>query len=433
MKDQHPSYRRPKPLVAALLSAFLVSACGSSSNDDDEHAHTHIESSGRLAVYDTTAQALKVIDLDNGSELASLPLTGAVPSLYPVPGNRYTAVIQRNDNLVSFLDGGLYTEGHGDHLHDYAETPTLLDFTLDGVRPTHYEPGAEYAVLFNDGLADPVTVASVSVFSAASIAAGGTDLELNLENNMHGVAKLIDDQLFVTYRDPSITDTTLPAEVERYSIDNGVATFETRYDEQCPLLHGAGYNHEVLVFGCGDGVLSIDLTSPDYPATKLGNPESMNEGSRIGSVFAHHDVETLVTKAGNQLFALNIEAGEASYQQLTLPEGVTALKQDFTPNGEFFWALGSNGHLLLWESNGDWGAAPQSLAVTSTAPTSAGMVFIAASMSEHFVYVLDVTNQRIHEVDYEAGRVTRQFPLGFAASGLSWMGLPDHDHDHDHE
>ena len=425
---------RPQPIVklgAALISVALLSACGSSSGDsgnDDEHADTHIETEGRLAVFDEDAQALKVIELEDGNVIDSFALDGtSTPRLYSLPGQRYIAAIQRDDNLVSFIDSGLYTEDHGDHLHDYQEAPSLLSFMLTNVKPTHFEAGEGRALIFNDGSDE--SVSSVSVFSAASIADGETLFEVNRETNMHGAAKLIDDNLFVTHRDASITDTTLPAEVERYSVNEDVATFEERYDAKCPGLHGAGYNHETLIFGCSDGILAIDLHDEDYTATKFGSPESMDDGSRIGSVYAHHDVEALVTKAGSQLFATVIEEGAVSYEELILDEGVTALSQNFTPNGEFFWVAGDNAKIYLWDVEESW-ATSTSFTISDSEITS---IFVAPSTASHQLYVLDVINQQVITVDYESGIIEGLIDLDFTPSGLAWMGLPEHDHDDEHE
>lgn len=347
-KNTMPQYK----LGIAIISAALISGCGSS-NNTEEHTDTHIETDGRLAVFDVDTQALKIIDLEDGSVIDSFVLDGtSTPRLYSLPGHRYMAAIQRDDNLVSFIDSGLYTEDHGDHLHDYKEDPSLLNFMLTNVKPTHFEAGEDNAIIFNDG--SDASVSSVSIFSAASIEDNETLLEVNRETNMHGAAKLIDSHLFVTHRDASITDTTLPAEVDRYSVNEGVATFEERYDAQCAGLHGAGYNHETLIFGCSDGILAIDLLDDDYPATKFGSPESIEEGSRIGSVYAHHDVEALVTKAGSQLFATVVEDGAVTYEALILDEGVSALSQNFTPNGELFWVVGDNAKLYLWDMEENW-------------------------------------------------------------------------------
>lgn len=415
---------------AAVFTVLALSACGSSSNNDnDKHANTHIDTEGRLAIYDTDSQALKVIDLEGGDVLDSFTLNGAgTPSLYTLPGERYIAAIQRDDNLVSFLDSGLYTEDHGDHLHDYEEDPNMLSFTLTNVKPTHFESGEDSAIIFNDGSDE--SVSSVSVFSTSSIVDGDTLFELNRENNMHGAAKLIDDQLFVTYRDSSITDTTLPAEVERYSIDDGVPSFEARYDLQCPLLHGAGYNHETLIFGCSDGILAIDLQDENFTASKYSSPDEMAEGSRIGSVYTHHDVEALITRAGTQLFATMIEDSSVSYQELKLDEGSLPLSQNFTPNGEFFWVLADNEKVYLWAIDSGWDQATS----VSISNLELGAVSVAQSTASHLMYVLDEDNQKIIPFDYEEGMLGETIDLDFAPSKIAWMGLPDHDHKgHDHE
>ena len=418
----HPKGR----MGVALMTVALLSACGSSSKND-EHENTHVETEGRLSIFDVDAQSLKVIDLEDGSVMDSFVLDGvSTPRLYSLPEHRYVAVIQRDDNLVSFLDSGLYTEDHGDHLHDYEEDPSLLNFTLTNVKPTHFEAGEEQAIIFNDGSDE--SVSSVSVFSAESIANGETLFDLNRETKMHGAAKLIDGQLFVTRRDASITETTLPAEVERYSVNEDEASFEERYEAQCSGLHGAGYNHETLIFGCSDGILTIDLQDENYTATKFDGPESMDEYSRIGSVYAHHDVEALVTKGGSQLFSTVVEEGEVTYQELKLDEGVTALGQNFTPNGEFFWVVGDDEKLYLWNVEESWSVS--SFAISDAEITA---VAVASSAANHHLYVLDVENKKVITVDYESGSAEESVNLDFTPSGIAWMGLAEHDHDHDHD
>ncbi|WP_217694033.1 hypothetical protein [Vreelandella aquamarina] len=83
--------------------------------------------------------------------LASMAMDGEAPRLYASPGNRYAVAIQRGEDLVSFVDGGLYTEDHGDHMHDYAETPSMLSLTLNDHKPTHYSAGESQGVVFFDG------------------------------------------------------------------------------------------------------------------------------------------------------------------------------------------------------------------------------------------------------------------------------------------
>ncbi|WP_323753459.1 hypothetical protein [Marinobacter sp.] len=243
-----------------LTSATLLSACGGSGGDSDSeeaHNHTTIDTDGRLAVFDPGASALKFLNLDDGQILTSIAMDGESPRLYASPDRRYAVAVQRGDDRVSFFDGGLYTEDHGDHMHDYAETPSKLSLTLSDHKPTHYTAGESHGVVFFDG--GTAARSKVTVFTDPTLENGSTLASLDLENNMHGVAKLIDGHLFVTYRDSAITDTTLPAAVERYHLDGSAFEFEKRYDETCPKLHGAAANTHSLGFGCNDGVLVIDL------------------------------------------------------------------------------------------------------------------------------------------------------------------------------
>lgn len=299
-----------KPVSARLIipsfvaaTALMLSGCGGSSSGDS-HDHTEIDTAGRLAIYDSTGSQIKVMNLDDGSVLEQFPLDGEAPRLYRSPNARYGVVLQRGNDLVSFIDSGLYTEDHGDHMHDYAETPSMLSLTLNDHRPTHYSLGEEYGVVFYDGSASAAN-AKVTVFSDHSLESNREVASLGRDNNMHGVAKMVGDRLFVTRRDSSITDTTLPADVERYQLDGGSFTHEHLYAEQCPRLHGAAANHHALAFGCSDGVLVIDLEDDTFPAEKLDNPPTLIDGSRIGTLVAHHDVDALVGVAGNQLFVIN--------------------------------------------------------------------------------------------------------------------------------
>ena len=424
---QFPSRLRPMATSLLLVSAAMLTACGGSSGSGDEHEHTDIDTAGRLALFDTDASQLKVLDLDNSEVLASMAMDGEAPSLYASPGNRYAVAIQRGDDLVSFVDGGLYTEDHGDHMHDYAETPSMLSLTLNDHKPTHYSSGEAEGVVFFDG--GEAASSKVTVFSDATLGSGATVASLQLENNMHGVAKMIDGHLFVTYRDSSITDTTLPAAVERYHLDGSDFEFEERYSQACPRLHGAAANAHSLGFGCSDGVLVIDLHEAGYPATKLDNPESLAEGSRIGIVVANHDVEELVGIAGDRLFVIHPESTTEVYHELELGEGVSRLAQGFTTHGEVFYVLGDDGDLRLFDPASDW--ALMTTAELMDAPGEGDTLAMTTSAAQERLFVLH--NQSVIEVDTTDGDIVRTINLGFSASAITWLGLAEAGHDHDHE
>lgn len=430
MSDQSRQFRsrlRPMASSVLLLPAAMMAACGGSSGSGDEHEHTDIDTAGRLALFDTDASQLKVLDLDNSEVLASMAMDGEAPSLYASPGNRYAVAIQRGDDLVSFVDGGLYTEDHGDHMHDYAETPSMLSLTLNDHKPTHYSSGEAEGVVFFDG--GEAASSKVTVFSDATLGSGATVASLPLDNNMHGVAKMIDGHLFVTYRDSSITDTTLPAAVERYHLDGSDFEFEERYSQACPRLHGAAANAHSLGFGCSDGVLVIDLHEAGYPATKLDNPEGLAEGSRIGTVVANHDVEELVGIAGDRLFVIDPESTTEAYHELEIGEGVGRLAQGFTTHGEVFYVLGDDGDLRLFDPASDW--ALMTTAELMDAPGEGDTLAVTRSAAQERLFVLH--NQSVIEVDATDGDIVRTINLGFSASAIAWLGLAEAGHDHDHE
>jgi len=328
---------------------------------------------------------------------------------------------------VSFIDSGLYTEDHGDHIHDYAETPSMLSLTLNDHRPTHYSLGEEYGVVFYDGSASAAN-AKVTVFSDHSLESNREIASLGRDNNMHGVAKMVGDRLFVTRRDASITDTTLPAQIERYQLDGGNFTHEHLYVEQCPRLHGAAANHHALAFGCSDGVLVIDLEDDTFRAEKLDNPPTLTDGSRIGTLVAHHDVDALVGIAGNQLFVINPEDAEP-YLELTLGEGVTRLAQGFDGHGETFYVFGNDGKLRLFDPADSW-ALVATLDVMEPLAEDDQVAF-TESASEDRLFALTPDGQSIIEIDTHEREVLRTIALDFQAASLVWLGLMD-DHDHDH-
>ena len=424
-----PARRSP---LALTLSAILIAGCGDSSSDnDDAHEHTEVDTTGRLALFDTEAGAIKILGIDDEvATLATFEMAGEAPRLYSSPGSRYLVAIQREDDLVSFIDGGLYTEDHGDHMHDYAETPSMLSFSLNDNRPTHYSLGEDRGIVFFDG--SDAASSKVTLFTDESLGGAAAEASLALDNNMHGVAKLAGGKLFVTYRDASITDTTLPDEVERYDFVNGAFNFEERYNETCPRLHGAAANAHVVAFGCSDGVLAIDLHDADYPTIKLGNPDSLAADSRIGTLAAHPDVEELVGIAGDQFFVIDAEAAADNYSELIIGDGVGRIAQGFDAHGEVFYVMGDDGKLRLFHPADGWVLAA-TIDVTGPLGEDDASPAIANSGTVDRLFVLNPNNQTITEIDTHEGDIVRTVDLDFTASGLVWLGLPDHDHDHDEE
>lgn len=412
-------------LLGSVLSlSTLLVACGGDNNpsqrvDLSPPPAPQDELAGRLAIYDADAMSVKLFSIEDERFVGEFSVPGSVPALYASPDYRYGLVVQRSDNRVLFIDSGVYSEDHGNHIHDYAEPPALLNFQLDVPRPTHYTLAEGTGVIFNDG--NTGIVATVSVISDASIASGSILANLETSNNQHGVAKLVGDQLFVTHRDASIVSTTLPSEVDRYHLDGTELHFAERYELQCPLLHGAANNRDFLLFGCGDGLLMIDLNDPDYAASKLANPGFLAEGARIGTLVSHPDIDAIVGIAGDQMLLIDPQS-EEPYQPLTLPDGAKRLAQGFDAHGESFYVLSDAGNLHIFSPELEWGLLA-SVAVTAALSEGAPAPAVTVSQSEDRFYILDPTARSIVVVDSLTGEVISTIALDFTATRIAWLGF----------
>jgi hypothetical protein len=239
---------------------------------------------------------------------------------------------------------------------------------------------------------------------------------------MHGAAKFIDDNLFVTYRDPSITETVLPAAIERYSLADGDFTLVERYEEACPLLHGNASNGSWLAFGCGDGVLAFDLTQDGYPATKLDNPVSMAEEGRVGTLYAHPSVEALVGVARGQTFVVD-PGSETAFTELAFPTEVSMVSQGFNVDGETYYILGDDGNLYLYDIIADWETLDPVAVAASVGEDDTAPVVVASGVADR-LFVLDTNGQQIIEIDGIDGSIVRTIELDFTATRITWVGLP---------
>ena len=102
---------------------------------------------------------------------------------------RYAVLVQADEGEVQFVDGGIWQEDHGDHLHPYQEAPALMEYHLDGVKPAHVTVGENNVAVFFDGNKDTGDNAEVAVFNEQLIAENGTEAHLEYSTYMHGAAQ----------------------------------------------------------------------------------------------------------------------------------------------------------------------------------------------------------------------------------------------------
>ena len=171
--------RTAKKAIPLLAAVALLSACkDSSDNKTDAHQTDEFDigSPGRLVVTSDEASELAVFNSTDGSLIERFSLDNPASGLYTSPQSRFALVAQRDQNHVQVLDGGLYQEDHGDHLHPYQKDPEMLTQPLSGVRPTHYRENETRSAFFFDGDSANALLSSVIDFDDDEI--GGVEKQI---------------------------------------------------------------------------------------------------------------------------------------------------------------------------------------------------------------------------------------------------------------
>lgn len=385
------------PTGAALLAAsVLLAACNNDTGStplpggEDEHDHG-AETAGRLVFThaDGSNSRVYVHDLESRSTLADFALVHPATAVHSSPEQRYAVIVQRDNDQVEFLDGGVYR--HDDHVDE--GDPAMLPFTLSGVRPTHYRHHGEQAALFFDGDSASAALSQFHLFSDESLESGGTLAHQTLDTAHHGIAEPLDGVVLASHAAAS------------GDAPDGISVFE---------LHGDHFD---------DAKIAV--------------------AERLATVVGHPDVAEFAAFSypGGNLYALDPEAGTAT--QVDWRDGavdgdgdpVSALARGFDGHGEHLLVLDSNGDLHVLESS-DW-SHRGSIAVLDSVPASGPAPALAVSAAGDQAFVSDPAAPAIHIIDLEALSL-EAVPLAFPPTGLAWTGVGEaHDHDghddHDHD
>ncbi|MDO6568565.1 5-methyltetrahydrofolate--homocysteine methyltransferase [Alteromonas sp. 1_MG-2023] len=344
--------------------------------------------------------------------------------------------------LIEFVDGGVWREDHVEHLHDYKESPSLSDFTLEGSSPTHLVSHDSQLAVFFDGDADSSTPASVQVVTDTNIAAESTDIStLSYTVNMHGVAEPEDDMLISTVRrDDSVTfsaNPILPDSVGVYHLHDGEYEQEQVFEGLCPDLHGSSINDDYVAFGCTGSVLVLHEHDDLYESVNIANDDVLN-GLRVGSIFGHEDADTFIGLAAESasdtyvFVTIDPEAATMVEMDWEPEEGATPTAYGFSYDGEHFLILDDLGNLsvlsahsetdtVTWEletriniSSGDLADMPDNVSFSMTVSQNAG-----------YVYIVDPIAMHVLKIDLEGAEVVGDIEVDFVPSAVSWLGIAE--------
>jgi hypothetical protein len=352
--------------------------------------------------------------------------------LYASPGGRYAVAVQRTQDLVQFVDGGIWQEDHVDHLHDYKEASKLMTFKLTGSKPTHYDvQEGKQAAFFMDGnaTATPVQNAGVRLITESSIASGQVVASMDLSVPIHGLGEPVDNKLLTVSRAADAPD-TLPTHLNLYQRSGSGYTLDRQLTTRCDGMHGSYSSGSYTVAGCLDGVLLVKhtsstavtdqkVTTPLRVGTLAGHPKL--PGQFIGIASEGVAPAPVTTR----FYAINGDA--ASSTELT-PTGWTTgtvrRAHGFDRSGTRFYILDNAGTLIVFQRQGNaWVNAARISGAVPVMPTASHWPVITANGARDEIYITDPAGQKLVVLNSSTNAITARRDLGYVPSNAVWLGI----------
>ena len=425
-----------KTIIIACAATALV-GCGDSETNiteiaptptqiDDEHDHGGELGKGRLAIADADQAVVHIFDLENNSLVESITLTNPAEYLYASPEGRYAVAVQRSLDTVEFIDGGVWQELHDDHYDQHNDTPELISFTLNDVKPTHYVPRGDKAAVFFDGNKETGVNASLSLLSDESIEAETVIAEHHFDTYMHGTAEIRGDFVLTTLREND-AESSLPDRVALLEVHGDHFHQEQVFETTCPALHGSFQTEDYIAFACGDGILAIEQQGNIFTSQKINNPMDMTEGTRIGTLKGSEESNVMIGKAGADFFLVDLADQNITPFNWQQTEGLTSVTYGFDGHNEHMLILDSEGHLNLYSAESNW-QFENIIEVFDTQDEDAEPL-IVSSKAHELVYI--VNGQEVTTIDLHEGEVIGHFDLDFMPSKAAWLGVANEE-EHEH-
>lgn len=429
-----PSSFQPfRHAFTALAAAALLVACGGGSSDDsDRDVAVTIDTSGRLAVTEDKSKALRIHDLDSNTVQATHQLENVPSALYASPGGRYAVAVHRLQDMVQFVDAGVWQEDHGDHLHDYKEASKLMSFKLTGARPTHYDIQEDkQAAFFMDGDATstPVRNAGVRLVTEASIASGQVVASMDLSAPIHGLGEPVDNKLLTVSRAADAPD-TLPTHLNLYQRSGSGYTFDRQLNTRCDGMHGSFSSGSYTVAGCLDGVLLVKHTS----ATAVTD-QKVTTPLRVGTLAGHPKLPgqfigiategVAPAPVTTRFYAINGDTASSTELQPTgWVTGNVRRAHGFDRSGTRFYILDNQGTLIVFQRQGNaWVNAARISGAVPVMPTAAPFPVITSNGARDEVYITDPAGQKLVVLNSSTNAITARRDLGYTPTNAVWLGI----------
>lgn len=378
---------RTTPLIPAALLVLLLGACAAPAPEavpDTAESETELDApQPRLAVLH--ADGILVLDATTLDEVAALESAGATRLAEAGDGRH---VMLTTETGFAVLDGGVWTDSHGDHGHSYAAPPAVLDVTFPMSHPGHAVAHYDSTALFSDG------DGTVTFLDPDDLVDGSPATRvLDLASPHHGVAlELSDGVVLVTAGD---------AEGRRSVLAVNPDGSEAARTDDCPDVHGetvaAG---EAVLFGCTGAVVVHEAGSfrtialPDATAG-VGDPAGDAGSSVVLVDYAtpEEDAPTRVALVDLATDGVRLVDLPAAYYYWSLARGDDGTGIVLTTDGALQLIDAGSGEITAsipvidaWRAPDDWRDPAPSVTVL-----------------DGIAYVTDPAGNAIHAVDLASG------------------------------
>lgn len=383
-----------KKLVIPVLAALLaLSACaGAAPSTEPDQAETELDGpQPRLAVLHD--DGVLILDATTLAEVADLE-TDEPTRVAEAGDGRH--VMLTTETGFAVLDGGVWTDSHGDHGHSYASPPRLLDVEFPMSHPGHVVPHYGVTALFSDG------DGTVTFFDPEDLVDGAPATRvLELAEAHHGVALELSNGIVLT------TAGNEDARRSVVALDGGAERART---DECPDVHGetvaAG---EVVVFGCSGGVVVYEdgafrtVLLPE-PEAGVGDLVGLDDSSVVLADYATPDESepTRVALIDLSIDEVRLVELPAAYYYWSLARSEDGRAVVLTTDGALQIIDPETGELLTsisviapWSPPEDWRDPAPSVTVL-----------------DDVAYVTDPAANAIHAVDLASGTVLGTADLG---------------------
>ena len=261
----------------------------------------------RLLIADAKSPAVRVLDLDSGTVLATYTLGGPA-RLHRGASGQYVYAVQGQSAQVAVIDTGIALDSHGDHADIKISKPRLLPVRLSGPKPSHFNRGGVLVVVFFDG------DGSAQAIKEPDLVRGNTRQLRRIETGAghHGVAKPVGSQIAISVPPDG---QGLPNAIELRGRDN-----KPSQRADCPRMHGAGATSRFVGFGCANGVVIFEAKRDGVAARHIAYPEAVPAGRMIRNMAGATGFSFLAGDFGaDGMVVLDPAAKDGDFRYVELP------------------------------------------------------------------------------------------------------------------